>query len=205
MAQNGALLVMQPNFVGISGAANGTIPGYTETRIDPSAAGTGCCSWGGPASAGGVFFRGSMVKFTDITDGSSNTAMISEMGTYMVDTNGGKNQWTAGGLYGWSMGMEYNTPPNPAATASDNRQFNCTTIRYTINQTTGWPVGGNCQIGVCQDMGNNIPLNSTHNGSGGVNICMADGSVHWAANSTPISLIAQISVRDDGTGGTLSD
>jgi hypothetical protein len=208
-AQNNGLQVMQPNYVGISGAANGLIPGYTESRIDNSAAGINCCSGAGPASGGGMLFRGSQVKLTDATDGTSNTMLASEHSDWMTASDGSKRQWTAGGLYGWSMGANTNTAPNnPAATGNDNRQFNCTTIRYALNQKTGWSTNGgtgtqsgDCTVGVCYDMGNNIPLNSTH--PGGVNAVMTDGTVRFVNNSTPLNVLGQISVRDDGVPGSL--
>jgi len=141
-AQNGGLHVMMANYVGISGAANQALTGtgYTESRIDNSAGAVTCCSGGGPASAGGVLFRGSQVKITDITDGSSNTMIVSEQSDWLIATDGSKRELRASGLYGWSMGANTNAPPNaPTATGNDNRQFNCTTIRYAINQKTGWP------------------------------------------------------------------
>jgi prepilin-type processing-associated H-X9-DG protein len=203
-AQNGNLKVMQSNYVGISGAANGVIPGYTESRIDNSAAGVTCCSGGGPASAGGTFFRGGQLKLTDITDGTSNTMLVSEHSDWLVAADGSKRQWSAAGLYGWSMGSNSNTPPNnPAATNADNRQFNCTTVRYRINQKTGWPStfnsatqNGDCTVGVCYDLGNNIPLNSTH--SGGVNALFGDGSVRFVSDSTSLDIVGRLAVRDDG-------
>jgi prepilin-type N-terminal cleavage/methylation domain-containing protein/prepilin-type processing-associated H-X9-DG protein len=206
LAQNGGLKVMQANYVGISGAANGLIPGYTDNRVNPSANGVGCCSGGGPAANNGTLYDGSMVKVTDVADGSSNVIAVSEHSTWMVDANGGRYQWTAGGLYGWSMGSQTNNlPMGPARTADDNRQFNCTTIRYAINQGTnqanGWPVAatpqnGNCQIGICLDMGNNIPLNSTH--SNGVNAVFCDGHVVFLTNDLPMQVLAQLAIRDDG-------
>jgi len=203
-AQNSPSLPMLATYVGISGAANGTIPGYNESRIDNSGTGVNCCSGGGPASAGGTFYRGSQTRLSELKDGTSNTMVVSEHGDLFVTQDGSKRFWSAGGLYGWSMGANTNSPPNnPAATASDNRQFNCTTIRYAINQTTGWPntfssstQNGDCTLGVCYDMGNNIPLNSGH--SNGVNALYGDGSVHFLPNSTSVQTLAQLAVRDDG-------
>jgi len=205
-AQNGNLKVMQSNYVGLAGAANQALvgTGYQESRIDNSAAGLNCCSGGGPSSGGGVLYRGSQTKLTDITDGTSNTLMVSEHSDWMIASDGSKRQWSAAGLYGWSMGTNTNTPPNnPNATGNDNRQFNCTTIRYPINLKTGWSINGgagtqsgDCTVGVCYDLGNNIPLNSTH--PGGVNAVFGDGSVHFLSDNTTLAVLALSAVRDDG-------
>ena len=45
--------------------------------------------------------------------------------------------------------------------------------------------------------GANVPLNSTH--TGGVNVAYADGSVRFLSDSTPLSVLAQLATRDDGT------
>jgi prepilin-type processing-associated H-X9-DG protein len=195
--------VMLANYVGISGASNQALTGtgYTESRIDNSAGSINCCGGGGPASAGGVFFRGSQIKVTDMTDGTSNTMMVSEHADWMICTDGSKRPWTASGLYGWSMGTNTNSAPN-GTNIGDNRQFNCTTIRYPINTKTGWNTNGgtgtqsgDCAQGVCYDVGNNIPLNSTHNG---VNAVFGDGSVRFITSSINLGTLALIAVRDDG-------
>jgi len=184
--------VMQANYVGISGAKNGLIPNYSETRVNTAAGATGCCSGGGDAAAGGVLFAGSAVRIGDISDGTTSTMIISEHGNWITDTAGKRNQWTGGGLYGWTMGTNVNTWNG----SPDNRFHNCITIRYAINQTTGWAPGGNCQVGVCPDNGNNTPLNSTH--TGGVVAVFADGHVQFLSNATTLAVQAQLATRDDG-------
>jgi prepilin-type processing-associated H-X9-DG protein len=191
---------MQAKYVGISGASNTALAGtgYSETRINNSAGGTICCSGGGPASLGGTFFEMSQTTFSSMTDGTSNVLIVSEHGDFLIDVNGGKHQWTAGGLYGWAMGY------GAYALNNDNRQFNCTTINYAINAKTGWGLNttgrtdqtGNCTVGVCQDLGNNIPLNSTH--PGGVNGLYGDGHVGFLSDSTSLAVLALLAVRDDG-------
>jgi prepilin-type N-terminal cleavage/methylation domain-containing protein/prepilin-type processing-associated H-X9-DG protein len=194
LAQGGGLKVQQATYVGIAGAASGLIAGYTESRVNNNAS-TGCCSGGGPAAFNGTLYQGSTIGLNGLTDGTSNTIVVSEHGDFMTDTNGGKHQWTAGGLYGWSMGSQTNTITATAPT--DNRAFNCTTIRYQINQKTGWATGnGDCTTGVCTDNGNNIPLNSAH--TGGVNAVFGDGSVRFFSNSTSLQTLAQLATRDDG-------
>jgi len=198
---------MIANYVGISGCvtipATANTPLFNEARIGPSAGGgNSCCSGGGPASAGGCFFRGSKIKLADITDGTSNTMMIGEHGSKFTTTDFSKRDWSAGGLYGWCMGTNTNTPPNGGATG-DNRQFNCTTIRYLINTTTGWTTAGglstqsgDCGAGVCYDVGNNIPLNSNH--PGGCNVAMGDASVRFMSQTTTLDILGKLSTRDEG-------
>jgi prepilin-type N-terminal cleavage/methylation domain-containing protein len=201
--------VMLANYVGIAGAANGliTAPIFTDNRLDSSAKGVGCCSGGGPSSGGGVLFRGSKLKLTTITDGTSNQMMVSENSDFITDaSNGAKLALTAGGLYGWCMGTNTNNAPNGPLTGggNDNRQFNCTTIRYAINAKTftfGGNNAGNCTTGVCLDLGNNIPLNSAH--TGGINAVFGDASVHFLSDATSLQVLAQIAVRDDGIPVTL--
>jgi prepilin-type processing-associated H-X9-DG protein len=87
-------------------------------------------------------------------------------------------------------------PPN-YATGGDNRAFNITTIRWPINKTTGWTNSpGDCSEGVCEDMGGNIPLNSTHDG--GVNTLFADGSVRFLTDNVPLTVLGMLATRDDG-------
>jgi len=182
-------------YVGISGAVSNLIPGYTESRIDTGGSGTGCCQ-GGISSAGGVLFPSSHLTLTGITDGTSNTMVVSEQGDFITTTDGAKNAWNAGQPNGWLIGAQAGTPPN-FQSGGDNRAFQMTTIRYGLDQKTGWTPGGNCGgQGVCQNMGDNIPLNSAH--TGGVNCLFADGSVHFLSDSIAIATLAQLATRDDG-------
>src|SRR5207302_6460467 len=92
------------------------------------------------------------------------------------------------------------------STWSDARGQTYTTIRYAINQKTGWQ----CQIpgvGVCggtqstpgkgwNSEGANVPLVSNH--TGGVNALFGDGSVHFLSNGTDLYTLACLATRDDG-------
>ncbi|GAA4433866.1 DUF1559 domain-containing protein [Bremerella cremea] len=175
-------------YVGISGAINGTIPGYTESRITTNAR-------GGSFSAGGILFANSKIRFADMTDGSTNTLAASEHGNWLTDTSGTRQDWRASQPWSWTIGCKSSDSPPNMTYNGDNRPFNITTIRYVVNRTTGWTddEGG---TGVGNDGGANIPLNSTH--PGGVNVLLGDGSVRFLAETIPLETLARLATRDDG-------
>jgi prepilin-type processing-associated H-X9-DG protein len=178
---------MNPSYYGISGAAdtptNDIIPNYVEKRINNIV---------GIVSGGGVLFPNSKITFGDITDGSSNCLMISEQANWIYTTDGAQNDWTSA-TWGWMMGASMDdTPPNYWS----DSEFSVTTIRYPINQNSGWPVGGNCAgAGVCGDQACNIPLNSAH--PGGVNGALCDGSVRFLSQTMDLATLAELATRDD--------
>ncbi|MCE9561056.1 MAG: DUF1559 domain-containing protein [Planctomycetes bacterium] len=188
--------IQQACYVGISGAVNGLIPGYADSRISNGASTAGCCG-GSTISGGGVLFPWSAVTLTQITDGTSNTMCISEWSEWLNKTTTPVD-WRS--THGWPMGagqggsMSTNTPPN-WYNGGDVRTFNLTTIRYAINQINGW--SGDCgATGVCSNYGSNGPLRSPH--TGGVSAVFADGSVRFLQTSTPLNVLAALSIRDDG-------
>ncbi|HEV7280107.1 MAG TPA: DUF1559 domain-containing protein [Pirellulaceae bacterium] len=194
---------MAPTYVGISGAVNGLIPGYTESRIANPTGSAGCCS-GGIASGGGTLVRGNAkLKFASITDGLSNTLIVSENGDFLTTANGSKVDWRASAQHGFIIGSQWRAAP-PAHNNADNRTFNMTTVRWPINDkkgrsqgTAGWPDAGNCgALGVCSNASTNLPLNSAH--PGGVMGLMGDGSVRFISETTAMSIVAAAATRDDG-------
>ncbi len=181
------------NYVAISGAHNGLIAGYTETRNV-----AGSASIYGSIGGGGVLFPNSKLNFSAITDGTTNVMAVSEHGDYLFKADGTRADWRASQVWGWAIGCkDYREPPNYNA-ASDRRPFNTTTIRYAVNQKKGWANGNgdNAGAGVGRDGGANIPLNSAH--PGGVNILLCDGSVRFVANTVPLDVLARLATRDDG-------
>ena len=186
------------NYVGVSGAAPGLIPGFTETRVNtwPSC---------GIVSGGGVLIPNGQLTLLSITDGTSNTIIASEHSNFLRDTAGVKQDWRASMTWGWYLGVKSaGVPPNFDNGGADNREPILMTIRYAVNYTppAGWAsdIGG---TGVGYDPSNanytgaNVPPNSTH--SGGVNVAYADGSVRFVADSTPLGVLARLATRDDGT------
>jgi prepilin-type N-terminal cleavage/methylation domain-containing protein/prepilin-type processing-associated H-X9-DG protein len=189
--------IMRPNYVGLSGAVDGLIPGFTENRINTPGSSAGCCS-GGIASGGGAMLPGATaIQIQGIADGSSNTMLVSEQSDMLTTQNGGRVDWHSG-RYGWLLGWSTTATPPSVGNGGDLRTFAITTVRYRINQKAGWPnAPGDCaNTGVCDNTGTNIPLNSPH--TGGVNAVMGDGSVRFFSDSLSIDILARLATRDDG-------
>jgi len=200
---NAGTKIVAPSYVGISGAVNGLIPGYSESRFNTPGGSAGCCS-GGIASASGVLIPGaeSTKSLAAITDGTSNTAMIGEASDFLITTTGKKQDYRSSYVHGFIIGWHtYRSPPN-AGNGGDLRTFNMITLRYPINDKKKGGTGfadlpGNCgSEGICDNASTNTPLNSAH--PGGVMVGFADGSVRLVSNSTDLASVARMCTRDDG-------
>jgi prepilin-type N-terminal cleavage/methylation domain-containing protein/prepilin-type processing-associated H-X9-DG protein len=176
---------MAVHYLGISGAIDGLIPGYTESR-------TAQVTRSGRVGGGGILIPNGKIRFADVTDGSSNVMAISEDGDWLVGTDGAKKDWRACQTWGWTIG----TNSGALVPAFDgDAVWNLDTIRYPINKKTGWS-GDKAATGVGNDCPNNTPLNSTH--PGGVNVLLADGSVRFLGETITLDLLARLAIRDDG-------
>src|SRR5581483_9019927 len=185
----GGLQVTRPSYVAIAGAVDQLDPGglFRESRWTRN-------SWSpqfGKTSWGGVIVPGfSNVKITSISDGASNTMIVSEQGArfYWQDpttkaiTPAGDGDMTnsANGLVRGQQGCDKDGQGNLREMCdwSDARGQHFTTIRYRPNQKT-WMTGlSNTGVYSNQDSwkseGANVPLASEH--SGGVNALVGDGS-----------------------------
>ena len=192
------------HYVGISGFGiretgeeEFNLVGFNETRKNPSGR-------FGIASAGGVLFGAGFVELKAITDGTSNTMMISEQNDILKADNGTPMIMASGLQYGIMKGTFRNDLPDVAEPDStDRRAHQCTTIRHRINQN-GWLHNPNDRMldgsfvalsGVGQ-IGINIPINSAH--ISGVNAAYADGSVHFLQDSLDFAVLGALATRDDG-------
>lgn len=176
---------MYTSYVGISGA-----------HTDPSGS-LSSSTAAGSISSTGVLYPNSNATFASMTDGSSNTMMVGEQSDHMRDANNqpilaGTNAIHNQGPHGWTMGAVSNARP-PAST---DRSFNCTTIRYTINQRG---LTNNCATGTCDNTGTNIPLSSSH--TGGCMALMGDGSVKFLRSTITVATLSMLANSTDG--GTL--
>jgi prepilin-type N-terminal cleavage/methylation domain-containing protein/prepilin-type processing-associated H-X9-DG protein len=205
--------VQGASYVAITGASNGNqttagglIPGFAETRINSSGS-----AW---IAAGGVLFPngerpnvGPKSTLKNVTDGASKTLLLGEQSDFLVDTSGKQQTWLSGGYcFGWHAGgWGEGTPPSIGYSTVSGwtpgfvSTRNATTIRWNINQKTGWTGFAN---GVQGNSGppcyieDNAPLVSAH--GGGVQVCLADGSVLFLSDSTTLDVLARLATRDDG-------
>ncbi len=186
---------MLTSYTGIAGSA--ITPGGTGTYSQ------GCCNGAGSyASDTGVLFAGSMISFASVTDGLSNTWFIGEQSDHVRDVNRqpitgySSGVGNSSGIYGWAMGAAHNTGGQQSGWG-DGRHFNCTSVRYMINQT-GWTTSdpGSGANGLNNDVGANFPLNAAH--TGGVNIGIGDGSVRFVSSTTTLAVVGAYCTRSGG-------
>ncbi|MCS7168621.1 MAG: DUF1559 domain-containing protein [Gemmatales bacterium] len=192
----GGVRLHRTTYVGIAGAQGSLIPSYNDNRWANGCGNAGCCC-GGIAASNGTLFPGGAVRIAEITDGTSNTIWVSEHGDFLVTANGTRVEW-GGSWHSWLIGSQLDNPVTSNHTGGDLRHMNMTTIRYPINQKTGWgdPPGDCGSRGVCDNYGNNVPLNSAH--VGGVNVLFGDGRIGFLRNSTALDVLAMLAIRDDG-------
>lgn len=190
--------VSTTDYVGISGAINGLIPGFAESRFN-------ALPCGGIIGGGGVLPPNGRVNFRDMTDGSTNVIAMGEQSDWIIDNTGAKQDWRTSKKWGWILGVKSpnlpsSTAPNFDNAGGDNRTPNLITIRYSNNRTgfvndvTNTGVGDNNNAGNYQ--GANAPLNSPH--VGGVHALLCDGSVRFLGDGLPLVLLAKLATRDDG-------
>lgn len=183
---NAGAIQMLTSYTGIAGAYSSAAPFNN-------------CGSGshGYTAEDGVLFANSQQNMSSLTDGTSNTIMVGEQSDHLRDANnqpivGSYTAITSQGPHGWTMGAG-NTNVGKLYT---DRHFNCTTVRYSINQR-GLPNSG----GTGHNTGNNIPLSSRH--PGGCIVAMADGSSRFVSQTTDINVLLAFCGGRDGVVGDL--
>ena len=206
--------VTRNSYVAIAGAMN-NLDGsglFRETRNTDHNSWSidfGVTAWGGIISPS--FNR---VTLSTVPDGLSNTMMVSEQSDYLFYSDGSKGgdfdmTQTGDGLFRGFAGTGVDAKNNlqPGANWMDSRGQTFTTIRYGVNQKTGWVKATACTgdgrdagCGVSnsrwQSEGANVPLVSAH--TGGVFALYGDGSVHFIGNNIDLISLARLATRDDG-------
>lgn len=185
---NDAVKTMIADYISIAGVVDG-FAGITATNQNNTD--------NGVSGLNGVLYYNSRTTFASITDGSSNTMAVSEVGAWLKDSSGNKKDYRSV-QYGFNMGtigLADNTTNLPGSGSTEGRAFNTTTLRYAINQIE--PFSGSCSSeGVCGNYGNNSPLRSDH--PGGVNALFADGSIHFLAETIDLPTFGNLGARNDG-------
>jgi prepilin-type N-terminal cleavage/methylation domain-containing protein len=191
---NPTLKLMTVSYTGIAGSV---IPGLTPAAT-PVYNATCCNGSGNLVTDNGILFSGSQTNFAAITDGTSNTWIIGEQSDHLRDANrqavtGGytAGYGNSGGLYGWTMGAAIGT--TPVSGWSDGRHFNCTSVRWRINQ---FGFANNSTNGTNNDVGLNFPLSSKH--PGGILVGYADGSNRFVSQTTALNVMHAMCTKDQG-------
>ena len=176
-----------------SGATSGLTMGAMD-YIVPHAirhryyANMGISNFGGTTDNPGALQNGADTPILAITDGTSNTLMIMEAGgrpNYYILGRAQGTTIPSGEGYGWS-------DPDTGSGSIDGSHP--TTGAVNANTT---PVGGTCSFNCTNDSEGY----SFH--SGGMNICMADGSVRFLRQSiAPVSFAALITANGGEVAST---
>jgi prepilin-type N-terminal cleavage/methylation domain-containing protein/prepilin-type processing-associated H-X9-DG protein len=167
---------------GPAGAASPTIDHPTAVNKDGQTVSPHRAT--GIQSRGGVLLPRECLSFRDITDGSSNTILLGEQSGWCYDAGGNKRDCRSDYGHAFCMG----TTPSDAI---DDRWFNTTTVRYPINHRAWNSTGVGEDYYAC-----NRPIQSAH--PGGAHVLLADGSVHFLAESLALKTLFNLANRDDG-------
>src|SRR5580704_14507540 len=160
------------------GAAGSANPGALEVQVSSQTAGPGALD------TGGVLFEDSRVKISDITDGTTNTALIAEHYGATCGTGGIGNTNCASSdvdscFAYWANADSY-WGGNGATVASD----------VCFSSVLG--VNGNANSGI----GGNGDISSQH--EHGAHMALCDGSVRYFSNSVDQELLVRVCFRNDG-------
>ena len=187
---NVTIPAMIADYVAISGHAGG-LGGLDG----PTGAVAPFSDQNGIKAENGVFFQNSEVEIGSISDGTTNTMLVSEVGDFIFVGANEPRDYRPGGIGeasnengpGFHAGWQTNTNP-------DNL-YNCTTLRYIVNPGPGFSFSTGPDDGV-HFRGYNAPLRSSH--TGGVQVLLGDASVQFVADSISLTTLAQLANKSDG-------
>jgi len=149
---------------------------------DQGAATTGALVFGSQVGVGtGIFSPNSAVRFGDITDGTSNTAMIGEM---CYGPNGVKD--STGALRRYNGGVWAGTYIDTTGTSNVSVQLSL----------CGFKAGSNVRFRRINTPDSSNAFSSNH--TGGVQFSFADGSVQFIRQNADGLMIDRIADRADG-------
>ena len=184
--------IMYADYVGISGHTGdrGSDIGFGGLGI--AGEDNGQLDAIGEYEENGVFFANSETTISDISDGASNTMLISEVGDFVFFSSGPKD---IRAFHGFAAGYQINT--------QSDRLHNCTTMRHLINPGPNFNFTSDSSDGVvfvnnfpAGGTGINPPLRSAH--PGGVNGGLGDGSSRFLSEDLDASVLAKLSNKEDG-------
>ncbi len=195
--QNG-FTITRPHYTGIAGAADGN--GFTNRQYNVASC-CDCCApvpAGGFQSGGGSLVTGKYIGIHQMTDGTSNTMMVSECSNFVYNAAGTKKDQTVTSVHGFLMGSPWPISVEQAvrdywsgnASNLAPRLFNCTTIHYPPNSVSvAWP-------GVGANDGPNNGIYSPH--PGGVQALYGDGNARFISDTIDMLTLRLLATRDDG-------
>ena len=125
----------------------------------------------------------SSTRIRDITDGTTNTLMVSEESNYFFNQSGDKFDYRSSNFRGgaWSAGR----------TTTPDWTINTTSIRFPINYR------GVALDGMSQPYHKHTILTSAH--TGGVHALLGDGSVRFLSENINFATLTALGDRNDGT------
>ncbi|MDB2687060.1 DUF1559 domain-containing protein, partial [Mariniblastus sp.] len=167
---------MKPCYTGCSGSI-GAAPGGGPTVTQNGRSG----SW---LSQAGILLNDNGIGFGGITDGSSNTILLGEQSNWCIKADGSNIEIRSDGNHGFNMGARDQGP-------GVGRIFNLTVLRHPINEREVLSL-----VGSEGNIGANRPFISAH--TGGANVALADGSVHFLNDSTELLTLFNLGDRNDG-------
>ncbi|UUO05453.1 DUF1559 domain-containing protein [Blastopirellula sp. J2-11] len=141
----------------------------------------------GVSATNGVLAKQSKNTFASITDGSSNTIVVSEIGDWVYVSGGTRKDVRSGTTHGFAAGYQRNT--------GSRRVHNCVTLRHIINPGPAIEYTTDSSDGV-SELGYNSPLRSAH--PGGVMVLVGDASVRFLTESVDTGSMARLANRQDG-------